>query len=200
MGLKLLPTGQLINRSCIGISWRRCANIKYQGRSAFEPPVQPRGTTNVEGNPTNVQDHTAFNVNSSISEPSQTYDSRGHPQNLVSRLRVRRDMRAYNEVLATVAVCARVDADGKDLHPILPRVPANDKDDHYIEENEIGIWLSFTTELLRIYTTTVTTNLRRRIQVWVVNIVAELKITDDLDIRLVSRATSSHYYSYGKST
>lgn len=149
----------------MGGSLNRLADNLHQGRSAFEPPVQAQGTINVEENSTEVQDHTALNNDGSSPELSQAYDSRGHPQNLLSRLRVRRNLRAYNEVLATVAVCARVDADGKDLHTILPHGSANDKDDSYIEENEIGFWLSFLNELLRIFTTTITTNLRRRIQV-----------------------------------
>lgn len=140
------------------------ANIQCQGRSAFEPPIQARGSTQIVDDSSNIQDHTPSNNDSSSSEFSQTYDNRGHPQNPLSRSRVRRNIRAYNEVLATVDVCARVDAEGKDLHPNIPLRLTNDKDDSYIEENEIGFWLSFLNELLRIATTTVTTNLRRRIQ------------------------------------
>ena len=167
IGPELLSTSRPTDGHHIEISRSRLANIMYQGRSAFEPPVQTQGTTSSEETAADVLDHAPLNFDGSISEPSQAYDSRGHPQNLLSRVRVRRDIRAYNEVLATVAVCARVDAEGKDLQPALPRLPANDKDESYIEEKEIGFCLNFTNELLRIYTTTVTTNLRQRIQVWI---------------------------------
>lgn len=79
---------------------------------------------------------------------------------------MRRNIRAHNEVLATVDVCARIDSAGRDIGKFGSRGPSEvSHDASIIEENETGLWIGFADDLFCLIATTFTANLRRRIEV-----------------------------------
>ena len=96
----------------------------------------------------------------------QAYDSRGNPQNPASRAQASQTIRAYNEVLATVGVCARVESEGRDDLLNQAKESSRKIDRAIVSENEVGSWLGIADELLSMVTNTAPINLRRRIQVW----------------------------------
>ena len=138
-----------------------------QGRSAFDLPVWPRDERRQDGS------EPARGVNddecSYANEYNQSYNARGHPQNTASRASVRQNIRAYNEVLSTVDVCARVDNQGRDH---VSRIQGSGRfalepshDSAIVQENETGLWISVVDDLACLVATTFATNLRQRIEV-----------------------------------
>ena len=77
-------------------------------------------------------------------------------------------MRAHNEVLSTVDVCARVDSEGKDVgkrQSDSKAVSERNQNPAIIQENETGLWLGVLDDLACLVATTFTANVRRRIEV-----------------------------------
>ena len=139
-----------------------------QGRSAFELPVWPRDERRQDqsGSSRGVNDG-AFSL-AHANDYTQSFNARGHPQNTVSRAAVRRNIRAHNEVLSTIDVCARVDNQGRDIS----RAQGSGNsalerryDPAIVQENESGLWIGVADDLACLVATTFVANLRRRIEV-----------------------------------
>ena len=99
---------------------------------------------------------------------NQRFNARGHPLNEESRALVRRNVRAHNEVLSTVDVCARVDNEGKDVgkrQSDSKIVSERNQNPAIVQENETGLWLGVLDDLACLVATTFTANMRRRIEV-----------------------------------
>ena len=156
-----LPVCELDLYDCIA-----SLRSRVQGRSAFELPVWSNGT-----GPERI--HSREPRDEGTGEPSgvnsfeQSYNPRGHPQNPESRALVHRNVRAHNEVLATVDVCARVDSEGRDVaKPRKNGRAASERRQNVaiLQENETGLWLGVIDDLACLITTTFTANMRQRIE------------------------------------
>lgn len=98
----------------------------------------------------------------------QQYDSRGHPQNLASRLLVRQARRAQNDVLADVGILQSVDENGHEIRSQLKKrryAMDNAKVKAVRRENEIGLLIAAADFGLFCLTTSCLLGLRNRMQV-----------------------------------
>lgn len=133
------------------------------GRSAYQSPADPSSSEEPADTSQNV-DPVLQPVGS-----TQEYDRQGHPENSVSRDRVRQSRRAQNDVLTTVGVCVRVDKGVKSLV-----THGNDGDDDNLrpaisaimKENEHGLFLSTTDWFLFSMSNMCLLGLRQRMQVF----------------------------------
>lgn len=103
-----------------------------------------------------------------FSSYQQQYDSSGYPENPESQELARQYRRAHNDILKTVGICARVQAEGQSIKSRLDsqRKPALEKSavDAVVRENEVGLLvLSADTSLLYV-SNMCTSGLRHRLQ------------------------------------
>ncbi|MCJ1323820.1 hypothetical protein MMC10_000481 [Thelotrema lepadinum] len=128
------------------------------GRSAFELPIW---AGNRQPDASNLGNDGIADGESETQIYNQRFNARGHPLNEESRSLVRRNVRAHNEVLSTVDVCARVDSEGKDVgkrQSDSKAVSERNQNPAIIQENETGLWLGVLDDLACLVATTFTAN------------------------------------------
>ncbi|MCJ1287182.1 hypothetical protein MMC26_006530 [Xylographa opegraphella] len=118
------------------------------GRSAYEPPQWQDGERLQDEESTKIQEDVDELGRTNLTSPEeyvQHYDTRGHPENRLSRSLARRARRAQNDILTTVGVCVFVDKNGRRI-PLPSEDPKNNqirKNEilSVISESEFGFWL-----------------------------------------------------------
>ena len=139
-----------------------------QGRSAFEPPLAQEGRTDARRSADERRTRSNFEP-PGVELYNQSFNSRGHPENLASRCLASRSRRAQNDVLSTIGVCAYVDENGKlvSSNGGSSTMSATEKEATLanIEENEVGMWIGAGGDLLSLVLTRFIVNLRMRLQV-----------------------------------
>ena len=103
-------------------------------------------------------------------ELAQQYNVSGHPENLASRTASRRSRRARNNVLSTVGICVSTDENGKLIADPSNRnglgsTPETEKTSVIGSENDVGLWVGLTDEIVCLLSTNFATNLRQRFEV-----------------------------------
>ncbi|KAI9795355.1 MAG: hypothetical protein M1833_007203 [Piccolia ochrophora] len=159
------------------------------GRSAFEPleTAAPRrsdagGDIQQDSQPVNDTQDASPNASEQY---VQQYDARGHPTNPASRSLVRSQIRAQNDVLATVGVCVGVKNANKQTDS-QPRFKSEKEHlDSIMRENEIGLVVSTTDLGLHFFGTWWIHGLRNRLQTF--------PMWSDIYLRDMARLQLKHY-------
>lgn len=143
-------------------------DLLIQGRSAFEPPLDQESRTDVRISADEHRARSNFDV-PETEYYNQTYNSRGHPENLASRSLASRSRRAQNDVLSTIGVCAYVDENGKLVSSNGRNGPMSAAEKEAtlanIVENEVGFWIGAAGDIVSLVLTRFIVNLRMRLQV-----------------------------------